>query len=240
VALHDFLLTALAFLSELVGTVSGFGSSTFFVPLATFLEPFQLVLALTGILHCLGNFSRILLFRHAFSRELLLRLGLPSVALTALGALLSTQVSAGYLTKFLGAALVLIGLAKLLLRRWPLAPSISRATVLCGISGMMTGLVGTGGAIRGIALSGLQIEKHSFVALSAAIDVGGDVLRTGIYLYEGYMDWSQWFYIPLLGVAAAAGTYAGKQVLGLIRQQYFEKAVALFVLLSGLAMIMER
>ena len=48
---HDIGLGFLAFISETVGTVSGFGSSTFFVPMAVFLESFHMVLALTAILH---------------------------------------------------------------------------------------------------------------------------------------------------------------------------------------------
>lgn len=59
---HDFLLTFLAFISEAIGTLSGFGSSTFFVPLAILVESFTFVLALTAILHCFGNLSKILLF----------------------------------------------------------------------------------------------------------------------------------------------------------------------------------
>ena len=44
-----FFLTAL--LSEIVGTVAGFGSSVFFVPMAGFFFDFHQVTALTSILH---------------------------------------------------------------------------------------------------------------------------------------------------------------------------------------------
>ena len=46
-----FVFFLLALLSEVVGTIGGFGSSVFFVPLAGFFFDFHTVLALTSILH---------------------------------------------------------------------------------------------------------------------------------------------------------------------------------------------
>jgi hypothetical protein len=63
----------LGFLSEIVGTVGGFGSSVFFVPLAQFLFDFQSVLMLTVILHDFNNSAKLFLFyRHLDYRLLLL------------------------------------------------------------------------------------------------------------------------------------------------------------------------
>jgi uncharacterized membrane protein YfcA len=55
-----FFLTAL--LSEIVGTVAGFGSSVFFVPLAGFFFDFHQVPALTSILHVFSNTAKLVLF----------------------------------------------------------------------------------------------------------------------------------------------------------------------------------
>lgn len=234
---HDFLLIALAALSEAIGTISGFGSSTFFVPAAVLLETFGFVLALTAILHCFGNFSKLALFGKHTPKKLIIRLGLPFVVFTGLGALLSAKIPVIFLTKFLGAVLIYLSLLTLLKKNRPQILPQKSARLLCGLSGFITGLVGTGGALRGIALSTLQLEKNSFVALSAAIDLGGDLLRAGIYFYQGYMDWKQWFYIPLLGIAAVGGSLFGKAILNKINQQQFEKIVAGFILISGLGML---
>ena len=50
-----FLFFLIAFFSEIVGTVAGFGSSVFFVPLAGLFFDFHTVLALTSILHVFSN-----------------------------------------------------------------------------------------------------------------------------------------------------------------------------------------
>jgi uncharacterized membrane protein YfcA len=108
--------------------------------------------------------------------------------------------------------------------------------VLSGISGFSTGLIGTGGALRGLALASLRIEKNSFISLSSSIDIGGDILRAIIYLANGYMDWQQWLYIPFLGIAALLGSLAGKKIISKLSQAQFEKIVAVFVFASGFAM----
>ncbi len=234
---HDLLLLVFSFFSEALGTISGFGSSTFFVPLAVSIESFGFVLVLTAILHCFGNISKIYLFRENFPKILILQLGLPSVVFTGIGALLSSRFSSDLLMRLLGMVLVIISAVKILQKSRITHLHSKASIVLCGVSGFLTGLVGTGGAIRGMALTMLQLEKHSFIVLSAGIDLGGDLLRAGIYLSQGKMDWNQWFYIPLLGVTAALGAITGKRILTHINQKQFEKIVAVFVFFSGLTMI---
>jgi uncharacterized membrane protein YfcA len=231
---HDLALTALAFFSETLGTISGFGSSTFFVPGATFFETFHFVLALSALLHCLGNISKLALFSGHFQWSAFFKLAIPSILLSGIGALLTGYVRAELLTKCLGVLLLVVPFFLVFggkfLSRMP-------APVLSGISGFSTGLLGTGGAIRGIALASLHLEKNSFVSISAAIDIGGDILRAAIYLRNGYMDWQQWFYIPLLGLAALLGSWVGKLILSRISQELFERVVAGFVFISGLSML---
>jgi hypothetical protein len=75
----------IAFLSEIVGTVAGFGSSVFFVPLASFFFDFHQVLALTSILHVFSNAAKLVFFaKHVRLRPLLL-LGVPSVVAVIVG-----------------------------------------------------------------------------------------------------------------------------------------------------------
>ena len=235
--LHDFALIFLAFVSELLGTVSGFGSSTFFVPTALLLETFTFVLALTAILHCFGNVFKIFLFRQHLNWKIIARLALPALVFTALGAALIEYTSVSWLQTALGVFLVAFAVFKLFFKEGDWTPPRFAGQALSALSGFLTGFVGTGGAVRGVALSSLNLSKDSFVAVSATIDIGGDFLRAGIYIANGYMDWRQWFYLPLLLLAALAGARLGKLLLGRINQAQFEKVVASFIFISGLLMI---
>lgn len=235
--IHDYLLTVLAFFSEILGTLTGFGSSTFFVPIAQLFEPFRLVLALTAILHCLGNFVRIILFRNFFHWKFFIQLAFPFVILTLIGALLIPYFSAHWMRRSLGLTLIFLSISFFIIKRFRFKLPSWLATVLSGLSGFSTGLVGTGGAIRGLALTTLDIEKNSFISLSASIDMGGDLLRAFVYLKNGFMDFSQWYYIPLLGIAAYLGSKVGKFLLNNINQNQFDKLISILILFSGIAML---
>ena len=235
---HDLFLSLVAFVSELLGTLSGFGSSTFFMPIGVLIEKFNFILALTAMLHVFGNVAKLVLFRKSFDFGLFLKLALPSMILAGGGAQLNRYVAFESLKIYLGIFIMLLAVLFFIRRNIIARLSVGKAAAAIGVSGFVTGLLGTGGALRGIALAGLQLEKNSFVALSAGIDVGGDVIRAVIYLKNGYFDWSHWFYIPILLIAAYLGSTGGKFLLSKINQAQFEKVVMVFVFISGLVLIL--
>ncbi|MCP6335986.1 hypothetical protein NL449_28610, partial [Klebsiella pneumoniae] len=75
------------------------------------------------------------------------------------------------------------------------------------LSGGMAGLVGTGGAVRGLALAAFALPKEVFVATSAAIDLGIDLARAGAYFANGYVHVHDLVYLPMLAVVAIAGSW---------------------------------
>src|ERR1043166_5335975 len=93
VSMFTILFLLIALLSEVVGTVAGFGSSVFFVPLASFFFDFHQVLALTSILHVFSNAAKLVLFGKHVRLRLLLLLGVPSIVGVILGAFLSTRLT---------------------------------------------------------------------------------------------------------------------------------------------------
>lgn len=228
------LFFLVAFLSEVVGTTAGFGSSVFFVPLASFFFGFHQVLALTSILHVFSNTAKLILFGKHVRLRLLLLLGVPSVAAVIAGAYLSTKLTFKFDELILG--IFLIGFSVFLLCK-PSAriPATNfNAISAGGIAGFLAGLIGTGGALRGLALAAFNLEKGVFVATSAGIDSGVDFSRMVIYLRNGYLAPNSFVYVTGLLVVAFAGSYVGKVALGYIDQKYFRHIVLAFVLLIGL------
>jgi len=60
---RTLLFLALALLAEILGTLGGFGSSVFFVPIANLFFDFESVLDITALFHLSGNLSKLGLFR---------------------------------------------------------------------------------------------------------------------------------------------------------------------------------
>ena len=98
----------------------------------------------------------------------------------------------------------------------------------------MAGLIGTGGAIRGIALAAFDLEKNVFVAASAAIDSGVDFSRMIVYLRSNYLTPEFYWYVPGLVLVAFIGSYVGKVVLNKIQQKSFRRIVLVLIFVIGL------
>ena len=73
------LFFVLALLAEIIGTIGGFGSSVFFVPVASLFFDFHSVLGITAVFHLSSNASKIYLFKKGVDKQLLIRFGIPSI-----------------------------------------------------------------------------------------------------------------------------------------------------------------
>lgn len=227
----------LALLSEFVGTIGGFGSSVFFVPTAEFFFDFKTVLMLTAILHNFSNSTKLVLFRKHIDYKLLLIYGLPSTVLVIIGAYLSKYMAFRYNEIILGAFLILFSVFVLMNPAFRLSTRIWSAVTGGSSAGFIAGLIGTGGAIRGMSLAAFNLEKNVFIATSAAIDFFVDLSRTVVYLRNGYFKPEHYYYIPFLLLTALLGTYLGKISLKKISQQNFRRIVLTLLLIIGITMI---
>lgn len=232
--MFTILFFLIALLSEVVGTVAGFGSSVFFVPLAGLFFDFRQVLALTSILHVFSNAAKLLLFGKHTRMRLLLLLGVPSLAAVIAGAYLSTKLQFKFDELILGLFLIAFSVFFFWNPDAKISATKPNTVSIGGLAGFMAGLIGTGGALRGLALAAFDLEKNVFVATSAAIDSGVDFSRMIIYLRNGYLAPNSLGYIAGLVLIAFLGSYVGKITLGHLEQKYFRKMVLAFVFIIGL------
>ena len=120
---QDIFFFLFTLLSEILGTVGGFGSSVFFVPLANFYFDFHTVLGLTAVFHVASNLSKIALFRKGLDKKMLLNIGLPSVVFVILGGILSKYLDTKVLEIILGIFLVSLSLLFLIKKNLVVKPS---------------------------------------------------------------------------------------------------------------------
>jgi uncharacterized protein len=237
--LSKFDLTALLFLllgivCEVLGTVGGFGSSVFFVPMAQLFFDGTTVLGLTAVMHVFSNLSKIALFRGGIDWKLLLWIGLPGWVLVALGAWLVARVPFAYSNLLLGSFLIVFSILLLLRPRLKMPATWVAASTCGGLAGFWAGFTGTGGAIRGLGMAAFDLPKSVFVATSAAIDLGVDGIRAAIYLNDGFLQRENYWYIPLLLIISVLGTWLGKKVLHRMSQASFRVGVLVLLLIEGL------
>jgi uncharacterized membrane protein YfcA len=229
----------LAIIAEIIGTVGGFGSSLFFVPLAQFFFDIKTVLGITAIFHVFSNIVKLILFRKTIDWKLSLLYGIPSVIFVLLGAWLTTVFSFRFDQITLG--LFLIFFSSLLLYKPDLKLAANPTSSIAGgsIAGFLAGFIGTGGAVRGLSLAAYNLEKNIFVGTSAAIDMGVDLSRSIVYVSNDFIQPSEYYLIGLLLVVSIVGSYLGKLALQKVKQEDFKKVVLVLILITGIVVLVK-
>jgi len=227
----------LAIIAEILGTVGGFGSSVFFVPVANFFLDFQSVLGITALFHVSSNITKIAFFKKGLNKKLVLTLGIPAVVFVSVGAFFSKYVDPVILTYVLGGFLITLSLLFLIFKKLKVKDSSKNAIVGGTLSGLSAGLLGTGGAIRGITMAAFKMDKSTFIATSAVIDLGVDFSRTIVYYFNGYIHPHDLYLVPILIVVGVIGTWIGKKILFRISQDQFRNFVLFLILGVGIASI---
>ena len=227
------LFLLLALVAEVLGTVGGFGSSLFFVPLAGYFLDFHSVLGITGVFHVASNLSKIILFKKGVDKKLLLTMGIPALVFVGLGALLSKYINVSVAELIMACFLIILS-STLLIKEITIKPTLTNAISGGILSGFLAGLIGTGGAIRGLTLTAFNLEQQAFIATSAIIDLGVDGTRSIIYAFNGYVHLHDLYLILLLFIVSFIGTWIGKILLNHVSEKIFKRIVLTLILITGI------
>jgi len=233
----EILFWVVAFIAAVLGTMAGFGISTILLPVALLFQDFRTALVLVAIFHISGNVGRITFFRGGVNRRLMVTFGIPSVLLTFTGALLVNYASQQILRLVLGVFLLAYSL--LSLAKPDLSISSNPRNSLLGgfIYGFFSGLIGTGGLLRGAVLTAFHLEKSVYISTSGAISFMVDLTRVPVYLASGFLLPPFYYVVPILFLVAISGSYMGKKVVTKISQETFRKIILTAISLLSLILV---
>ncbi|MFN5704820.1 MAG: TSUP family transporter, partial [bacterium] len=139
--LSYLIFYVLAFLAEIIGTIGGFGSSLFFVPLANFYFDFHTVLGITAMFHLFSNASKISLFKEGLDKKLIIWIGIPSVIFVITGAVLSNYLDNKNAELYIGLFLSLFSILILALPNIKLKANRNNSIAGGAASGLLAGLI---------------------------------------------------------------------------------------------------
>ncbi len=222
------------FVAEIIASSVGFGASTLILPLALIYFDFKTALTLVAFFHLFGTLSRAYFFRAGINKRVLLQFGLPSVILGLIGARLANDLTETLLKQALGAFLIFYGTFSLWHRDFQVKPKAANLVLGGGLSGIIAGLIGTGGALRATFLSSFKSKKAEYLATTAIVGLMVDLTRIPVYLSQGFLASSLFSTIPFLFVVALVATYLGKQIANILPAKLFEKVVLLAITAAGL------
>ena len=118
------LFILLALIAEILGTVGGFGSSLFFVPIASYFFDFHTVLGITALFHVSSNLAKIGLFRNGFDKNLIITIGIPAVLFVILGAFVSKYFETKVLEIGLSIFLITVSVVLLVFSNLTIKPTL--------------------------------------------------------------------------------------------------------------------
>lgn len=181
-----------------------------------------------------SNLTKIAFFRKGFDKKLILSIGVPAVLFVIVGAFVSKYFDSTILEILLAIFLIGVSLTFLLFKNIELKPTLSNSIGGGVFSGFVAGLLGTGGAIRGMTLAAYNLKMEVFIATSAIIDLAIDSSRSVVYTLNGYVHKHDLYLIPILLVVSIVGTFIGKQILQKMSERQFKSIVLILILITGI------
>jgi uncharacterized protein len=232
--LEIIYIALLTIIASLVGTMTGFGTSTIMIPaLVFFLPPVQAIF-LVAIIHWFGNLWKIAFFRSGLELTLILLFGVTGVITSYLGATLTLAADPDTVLRVLGGFLAGYSIFLVFQDKFRVPASRGAALVGGSLSGLFAGLFGMGGAIRAAFLALFDLPPATYIATLGVIGLIVDSTRIAAFFAQGAelpepLAYGLLIFIP----ASFAGARGGKAIVEKIPRDKFRLVVALFLFLAG-------
>ncbi|MBI1999446.1 MAG: sulfite exporter TauE/SafE family protein [Parcubacteria group bacterium] len=234
-----FYLALLTLIAAMVGTVTGFGTSTLMIPVLVIFFPPVEAIFLVAIIHWFGNVWKVSLFRQGFNARLVALFGVSGLAASYFGAFITLGASEGTLLRFLGAFLASYALF-LMFRPAFKIPAGNAAALFGGaLSGFFAGMFGIGGAIRSMFLSAFDLPKAVYIATAGAIGLMVDSTRIIAYFGGGAsLPRELWYGLLIFIPLSFVGAHIAKRIVDRIPQNEFRAVIAFFLFAVGLKLLL--
>jgi uncharacterized membrane protein YfcA len=227
---------------------SGFGLGTLLTPVMMLFFPFDIAIALTGIVHLFNNLLKFLLVKKHIDWNVFLRFGLPAIVLALIGSsvllytshlpVLKTYQMFGKTFRIEPMKLI-IALLLIIFTLMDFIPklknfSFDKKYLFLGgaLSGFFGGLSGNQGALRTVFLIKSGLSKEAFVATSVAVSTAVDLTRIGVYSQQlisiNLHTTIHLFIFALSG--ALIGTWIGNRLLKKITMNKIQKITTVFLI----------
>jgi uncharacterized membrane protein YfcA len=227
-----------AFFAEIVAVMAGFGAATVLTTVVAFFYDIGQAVLLVAIFHIFAEGFPAILFRKHVHWRVAAFFGAPALAATVLGARLIAVLPSETIREVLGWFIIAWALVSFFDSRFQLP---AHAPMLFGggiASGFIAGLIGTGGAIRSMALTSFGLVRETYLGTSAVISVAVDITRIPLYLASGIRVESP-LLVAGLAAIALAGALIGRKIVFKIPKPVFRKVVVAALFLAGLGFILE-
>jgi Predicted permeases len=229
------ILILSSFVAALISGAAGFGGSLLLLPVVTACVGSEVAVPVLTIAQLIGNLSRMAMGFKQIDWKSVGWFSLTSLPLAALGAFGFSLLPKDIVTRCIGAALVLLVLVKLLIKKD--LPK-NKGTLLVGgaVTGGLSGLCGSGGPIGAAVFLSLGLSPVAYIASEAATATAMHILKTAIYSQLTNMTVKTLLVGIAMGAAMLAGTFAANRFIKKMDKNKFQTYVAVLLCAVGIYM----
>ncbi|MEX1248869.1 MAG: TSUP family transporter [Anaerolineales bacterium] len=102
---------------------------------------------------------------------------------------------------------------------------------------LLSAIIGATGPVENSFHLNYGLEKEAMVGIKTINSFMAGLVQLGTYAYFGALPGELWIFGILVGASAAAGSFAGEQMLGKMDSKTFRRIVIAVMVISGVTMI---
>ncbi len=176
-----------AFGSLLLSSVAGYGGSLMLVPVLAATLGAKEGIALAALMLAVNNVCKVVAYRGSLG----LRKGWPLLPVSLVGALLGGLLLVELPRTAVVWALVVVTAASLAIELagpgWLLHQQPRMAVPLLGASSVLSGVSGSSGPLKGIAIRSLRLGRMEHVGLASCVSLVADATKTEVFRRSGIL-----------------------------------------------------
>lgn len=230
------ILLFASFAAAFISGAAGFGGALLLLPVVTASVGVEVAVPVLTIAQLIGNLSRMAFGWKQIAWKPVALFCSTALPLSALGAFGFSVLPKDIVTRFIGVALIVLVLFKVI-RKVEIKSGNKSMLIGGAVTGLLSGLAGSAGPIGAAVFLSLGLPPVAYVASEATTATAMHILKTVIYSRLIDVNFFALLIGLAMGVAMIVGTYAANKIIKNMEKGKFQKYVAVLLCLVGAYML---
>lgn len=230
------VLILTSFIAAFISGAVGFGGALLLLPIVTACVGAEVAVPVLTIAQLIGNLSRMAFGIKQIEWKSVGLFCVTALPLAALGAFGFSVLPKDIVTRCIGGVLIILVLFKTIKK---IEFKNGKKAMLVGgaVTGLLSGLAGSGGPIGAAAFLTLGLPPVAYIASEAATATAMHILKTAIYNKMVGLDTAALLTGFAMGVAMVVGTFTANRIIKKMEKAKFQKYVAVLLCTVGTYML---
>lgn len=231
--LYMVLVMAIAFLSSVVGGMSGFGAGMIITPVLLPILGVKGIVPVVMVAMVVGNLARVTAYRKSIEFGVILRLQLAILPGSVIGVWLYAYMPTGVVAVVIGTALILSVPLRRHLSRHEIVPKPNFVSVIAFLSGVLAGNAPGGGVIIISLLLSMGLSGPALLGTDAVIGTVISLTNASLFGGFGLLDMQRFVIGIAIGLAMFPGAFVARAIVGRLSTRVHIRIIEIFIIGGG-------